>query len=164
MEGRPVDEEAVLDQASAGGSGLCGRALDGDERLHGGGDEPGVGVVAYLRVNELHHNIASPEPLESEVDTGGSHGGVGIVVEDLRDEALRLGLTHGNGPTILDPVVGGGVVGPLDEREFDAAYVGGGRLDASQEGALLDDHLGTRQVDGVVVGVNDELDHGHGGH
>ena len=56
------------------------------------------------------------------------------------------------------------VVGPFDEKESDTAYVGGGRLDASQEGALLDDHLGTRQVDELqVVSVNDELDLGHGG-
>ena len=99
-----VDEETVLDQASAGGSGLCRWAVHGDS----GGDNRGLGVFAYSPVNELHYIVAKT------LGTGGSDGGVSIVVENLGNEALRLGLTHDDRPTVLDPGIGVVVVvGPV---------------------------------------------------
>jgi hypothetical protein len=157
--GLPFDKEAVRDRASTNGSRLCGRAPDGDEGLHGGGDELGVGVVAYRPVDVLHCNVAIVARPEGEVDAGDTHGSVGLAVNGLPDEILRQGLTHSDGPAILDPSIGS-AAGLVDER--DAAEVVG-VTGLSSVAALLDDRLGVQQVDGLAVGVNDELDLRHGG-
>jgi hypothetical protein len=156
--GLPFDEEAVSDRASADGSRLCGRTPDGDERLHGGGDELGVGVVACRPVDVFHYYVAVVARAEGEVDAGDPHGSVGVAVNGFPDEVLRQGLTHSGVPAILDPGIGG-AVGLVNKRDA-AKFVGIGVGIA----ALLDDRLGVQQVVGLVVGVNDELDLRHGGH
>jgi len=157
--GLPVDEKTVENPASADEPGLCGRALDGDEglSLYGGGNHLSVRVVAYRPVNILHNNKPNVARLEGEVDIRGPYNGVGLVVEDLSDEVLRPGFTHGDGPAELNPSIG---VGLVDER--DAAIVGV-RACASLA-AVLDNHVGARQVGGLVVGVNEYLDLRHDGY
>lgn len=154
------------DRASADGSGLCGRAPDGNEGPHGGGDQLGVGVIACRPVDVLHHDVAVVARPEGEVDAGDPHGGIGLAVDGLPDEVLCQSLTHSDGPAILDPGIGG-AAGLVDER--DAADVvgigaGGSGPGASRIASLLNNRLGAKQVDGLVVAVNYKLDLPHGGH
>jgi hypothetical protein len=158
--GLPFSEKAVPDRASADWSGLCGRAPDGDEGLHGGGDQLGVGVVACRPFNVLHYNVAVVARPEGKVDAGDPHSGVGLAVDGLPDEVLRQGLTHSDGPAILNPGIGGaaGLVDERDAAEVVGIGVGVAGLGVSGVAALLDNRLGAQQVDGLVVAVNDELD------
>lgn len=147
-------EEVVTDQTSANGSRHCGRAPDGDEGLHGGGNRRGIRAIAYRPVDVLCHDIAPEAHLEGEVDAGDPHGGVRLSVQGLANKLLRQGLTHGDPRATPDPGIGGGAGGLINE--WDAWEVIGFGVGVSD----ADDLLGAWQVDGLVVSHNDRSDHG----
>ena len=119
------------------GSGVGLLMSSSDEKLHGGGNDVSVGVVAPLPVDVFHYDVAEGARLEGEVDPGGPYGGVGVAAKVSCDIVLRP--THGDGGAKLDPVMCF-----LAEGESDTIDVGVGMLGTTLDAALLDDHLGSR--------------------
>lgn len=104
----------MADQASIDGAGLVGRPLNGDEKLHSGGDETSVCIAADLPFDELHDDITPAVTLERAVDGRDPDGGGNGALDSLRDVLLCSRLGHSDGPTVLDPRIGGAVFGLID--------------------------------------------------
>ena len=150
----PVDEEAMPNGTSTNGPGYQRRTLDGGKILDHSGHLGNVSRGKVATCNVFHDDVRNPADLESEIDLGDSHVGIGASVDDTRNVGLGTSLAQAHMPAIFDP---------SNRLALRLARDG-------QAGALIAvgfaefrDAGGLGQIGGHVLGENERLDDGLNG-